>query len=168
MTNGVYSLNDLRDIALPEKISFWPPAVGFWILLGLVVIVLTHIALKKYKKWRVNAYRRAGLLLLKELGDNFSDDNQEATVENISLILKRVALAAYSREKVASLTGDAWLGFLNESYGGKEFLEHPAVLLKDASYRQSKESIIGKDDFKKLLFLAQTWITQHKIGEVEC
>ena len=168
MTNVVYSLNDLRDIALPEKISFWPPAMGFWILLGLVMIVLSYIALKKYKDWSMNAYRRAGLILLKELGDNFSVDNQEATVENISLILKRVALVAYSREKVASLTGDAWLDFLNESYGGKEFLDHPAVLLKDASYHQRKENIVDENDVKKLLFLAQTWITQHEIGEVEC
>ena len=166
MTNSVYSLNDLRDIAMPEPVSFWPPAMGFWIIAGLGAVVLIHIILRKYKTRHASAYRRAGLLLLKEVGENFSDETAETIAGNISLILKRVALVAFPREQVASLTGDAWLSFLNESYGGKEFFDHPGVLLKDAASRPSGENIINRNDSEKLLLLAREWVMQHGTGEI--
>ena len=49
-----------------------------------------------------NAYRRAGLALLA----------RAETAHEISVILIRVALAAFPREQAASLVGEDWRGFL--------------------------------------------------------
>ena len=162
MTNSVYTLNDLREIAIPEPVSFWPPAMGVWIIAGLAAIALAHLTLKRYNIWRANAYRRAGLLLLDEIEDNA--ESLETIVGEISIILKRVALAAFTREQVASLTGEDWLNFLNQSYGGNGFFDNPGHLLKDATCRPNGENAIDRNDSEKLLLLARTWIRQHKRG----
>ncbi len=101
----VLSLSDLQDIVLPAVPPFWPPAPGFWILLFLLVV--SAISFWRWRRilYRKNAYRRAGLELL----------GQAHSVRDVSLVLKRVALAAWPRDRVASLYGSEWADFLNES-----------------------------------------------------
>ena len=36
-------LSQLRDIHLPEAVTFWPPAIGWWLLLALILIGLGFI-----------------------------------------------------------------------------------------------------------------------------
>lgn len=99
------SLSGLQDIVLPGIPALWPPAPGFWILLFLLLI--TVISLWRWRRvlYRRNAYRRAGLELLADA----------QTVYEVSVTLKRVALAAFPREEVASLHDTEWANFLNNS-----------------------------------------------------
>lgn len=98
------SLDNLRDIVVPEPVSWWPLAPG-WILLTALVLVLSVLfGIRRWKQWRANAYRRDALRMIE-------DANAPA---EIATILKRTALAAYPRSKVASLTGDAWCDWLEE------------------------------------------------------
>ncbi len=42
---------ELRDIHLPEAISWWPPAPGWWFLLGSIVFIVIAVFLfKHYQK----------------------------------------------------------------------------------------------------------------------
>jgi len=53
-------LDQLKDIHLPEAVGFWPPALGWWLLAAVfVVILLTGILL--YKRHQKNAYRRSAV-----------------------------------------------------------------------------------------------------------
>ena len=99
------SLSDLQDIVLPAAPPSWPPATGFWVLLLLLVVFA--FALWRWRRLvrQGNAYRRAGLALLADA----------RTVHEVSVTLKRVALAAWPREAVASLHDAEWAGFLNDS-----------------------------------------------------
>lgn len=67
--------------------------------------MIAGVAILVYQ-WRLrrqeNAYRRAGLALLA----------RAETAHEISVILIRVALAAFPREQAASLVGEDWRGFL--------------------------------------------------------
>jgi len=67
--------------------------------------LIAGVAILVYQ-WRLrrqeNAYRRAGLALLA----------RAETAHEISVILIRVALAAFPREQAASLVGEDWRGFL--------------------------------------------------------
>ena len=101
----VLSLSELQDIVLPAVPPFWPPAPGFWILLFLLVVAATSFWRWRRSHYRKNAYRRAGLELLE----------QAHSVRDVSLVLKRVALAAWPRDRVASLYGSEWADFLNDS-----------------------------------------------------
>lgn len=101
------SLENLRDIALPTPIPWWPPAVGWWLVLAFIAIAIAVMLVWAWRTWRANAYRRAALLELKTA----------TTITGIAEILKRTALAAYPRSEVASLSGSAWCQWLEESGG---------------------------------------------------
>ena len=101
----VLSLSDLQDIVLPPAPPAWPPASGFWVLLALLAVLAFSLWRWRRLVRQRNAYRRAGLALLADA----------RTVHEVSVTLKRVALAAWPREAVASLHGSEWAGFLNDS-----------------------------------------------------
>jgi hypothetical protein len=135
MTNQVYSLSKLHDIVVPEPVSWWPPAPGVWVLLCLAAVVVIALAWRFLRSWRSNAYRRAGLALLADAG----------TAYDISVILKRVALAAFPREQVASLHGQDWAAFLNQTCTQCDFLK----VLTDETASE------------KLMAQSRVWITRH-------
>jgi len=95
-----------------------------------------------YETRRRNAYRKAGLLLL--------DD--ATTVHDVAVALKRVALAAFPREQVASLTGDEWAAFLHKTCPGSDF-----------STMVASDSGIEPD--QSLIDLAAVWICHHRVPE---
>ena len=107
------SLSDLNDIVIPDVPAWWPPAAGFWVLFAVVALAAAFIGFRSYRRWMRNRYRRAGLLLLEHA----------ATEHEVSVVLKRVALAAYPRDQVASLYGTGWLNFLSQTWPRATFPE---------------------------------------------
>ena len=142
MSDGA-SLSDLRDIAIPAEPSMWPPAAGFWILLFLLLLMLGAAALHFYTAWRRNAYRRAGIHFLQQC----------LTVYDVSVLLKRVAMAAFSRERVASLHGMEWVDFLNKTGPGSGF----ADLMRDEVDIPAGESLKAA---------AGEWIRRHRTAGI--
>jgi len=134
-----YSLAKLRDIIIPDAPPFWPPAPGLWVAVGVVVLVALFVAWRVYSGVQKNAYRKAGLLLV----------NEAKTAHDISVTLKRVALAAFPREVVASLYGDAWTEFLHKTCPREYF---QALRKPDADTAADA----------KLIKLASTWIQHHR------
>lgn len=104
-------LTDLHDIVLPDPVGFWPPDTGGLLVLGGILICIGLIGLHRYLRRRRDRYRRAGILVLEGA----------ATVRDVSVVLKRVALAAYPRDQVASLYGNEWVAFLNGTCSGTVF-----------------------------------------------
>lgn len=138
------SLSGLQDIVLPGIPALWPPAPGFWILLFLLLVAL--ISLWRWRRilHRRNAYRRAGLELLQ----------QARSVRDVSLVLKRVALAAWPREQVASLYDSEWANFLNSSCAQCRF--EP-----DGWHEPDKPAE------QALISTASNWIRKHRITDLK-
>ena len=107
------SLSDLRDLAIPPEPGFLPLAPGMWLLVAVLFSCLIFISWRLVGKRQANAYRRAGLLLLPGA----------ETVYDVSVLLKRVALAVVPRREVASLHGKAWLEFLATNCPGTDLSE---------------------------------------------
>jgi len=137
-----YSLSNLRDIIVPDAPPFWPPAPGLWVALGVVLLLAFLVAWRIYAGAQKNAYRKAGLLLV----------NEARTAHDISVTLKRVALAVFPREDVASLYGDAWTTFLHKTCPREYF---------QALHKPDAE--IAADT--KLIELASTWIQHHRVPD---
>jgi len=138
------SLDNLRDIVVPEPPPLWPPAPGFWVLAIVILAVVAALFLWWRRARERNAYRRAGLALLKTV----------RTTRDVNVILKRVALAAYPRPTVASLYGDDWVAFL------------------DDRCRRARFSVFGEIDESvevttELRSLARTWIKHHRPPDAE-
>ena len=77
-------------------------------------------------------------------------------VTSLQQLLKRTALTGFPRTSVASLTGEAWVQFLDRSSGSHDFSIGEMELLIDGSYR-SKISI----DVRTMQLFAQQWIKKH-------
>jgi hypothetical protein len=93
------SLDNLRSIVEPPAVSWWPPAPGWWVVAAACGLAALVVAVRRWRVWRANAYRRAALRELSTATD----------VAEIAEILKRTALCAYPRVDVASLSGGAWV-----------------------------------------------------------
>ena len=87
---------------------WWPPAPGWWILAGLMLAFFIGAILW----WRqpTRRLRRMGLRELRRIQSIDADIPQTArTVQNL---LRRYALAAFGPDRVARLSGEAWLQFI--------------------------------------------------------
>lgn len=105
MESANSSLADLSDIVLPAPVEFWPLGQGAYLLLIAILIGVGLLVYLYVGHQRANRYRRIGLNLLATA----------QTVYDVSVVLKRVALAAFPRERVASLYGAPWVEFLNQT-----------------------------------------------------
>jgi len=137
-----YSLSNLRDIVIPDPPPFWPPAPGAWVALAIVVAVVLFVGWRLYMTRKRNAYRRVGLLLL----------SGAKTAHDVSVVMKRVALAAFPRELVASLYGEEWVAFLHKTCPRHHFTE----LVRTDAGAESDQVLIG---------LAGVWIRYHRVPE---
>ena len=64
------SLDRLVDITVPEPISWWPLAPGWWVVTAIVLLAIVAALVVMVRRWRRNAYRRAALAELDSLGEN--------------------------------------------------------------------------------------------------
>ena len=108
------ALSALRDIHLPEAVSLWPPAPGWWVAAGLVVALAVALRLLQLRRRRSVA--RAALRELDGLErDHEGTGDAGAYAVRLSALLRRVALARFPRNEVASLHGATWIDFLNRA-----------------------------------------------------
>jgi hypothetical protein len=101
-------LANLRDIHLPDPITSWVPAPGWWIV-ALTVIGLSLLVFYVRAR-RQGSARRMALRELDVLVATSADLQQLAT--GFSALLRRVAIVRYGAGAVASLHGKAWAEFL--------------------------------------------------------
>ncbi len=150
--NNTDALKGLRDIHLPEPVSFWPPAPGWWVL-AVLIVLLSVMALWLWKRHRRMAYRRAALVELQRLRQALAQGQADIPiVAELSILLRRVAISRYGRQQVAALNGVAWLEFLDRTGRTSNFSTQGRALL-DAPYRRTTLQQI-----EPLLSLAQDWL----------
>lgn len=113
-------LSQLADIHLPEPVSFWPPAPGWWVLAVLLLIavaLLVRQLLKLREKQKICQYALAELdRCLQHLADSGTDLDEARLhyINEVNSVLRRVALVHFPRSNVASLGGAAWVDFIRE------------------------------------------------------
>jgi hypothetical protein len=151
------SLDNLRDLALPPPVPLLPPAPGILILAAGLLAALAIFLWRSYALHRANAYRRAALAELDAIASA-----SQSSVADVSAVLKRAALVAYPRERVAPLTGAAWARFLATT-GGRGFdAAGMDALLADA-FGSARTSDAGA--WKRLLSQARIWVRGHVVAD---
>lgn len=148
---------DLRDIHLAPAVQFWPPAPGWWLLALLAGVALAFLALWLYRRYRRHRQRRRILQELDQLGMTCTRVTAPEFVTAVSTLLRRVALQRHARERVAPLSGAAWLQFLDETGGNGQFTTGVGKLLGDGPYVPYLQEIPAEP----LLALARDWITRN-------
>ncbi len=146
---------DLRDIHAAPAPSFWPPAPGWWLLAVLLLALLLVVGMWLYRRYR---HHREWQLVEAELDRlaALAGDDPAAFATGLSTLLRRIALQHFDRHRVASLTGEAWLQFLDQTGGSEEFSRGIGQRLIDAAYRPEPDEV----PVEPLLTLARRWIRQ--------
>ena len=147
-------LQEMHDIDLPGGLFFWPPAPGWWIMATLFLSLAILGACGWHRRGRL---RRAALGELGRLRERHqAGGDQQQLVAELSLLLRRLALAIAPRKQVAGLHGTAWLGYLDRTSGSSEFSRGAGQVLRDLPYRSH-----GGADVPRLLELVELWIRRN-------
>ena len=151
------SLDLLNDIVLPEGVSWWPPAPG-WYLVGIALgIALLALAWRGWRKWKKNQYRRQALRELASIRANGDVD----ALGRIPALLKRTALSAWPRTLVASLSGPDWHQFLDRTAGTDDFGSGAGQVLDRLSYGSDQSAKPSAAERDTALKAAEKWIRRH-------
>lgn len=151
-------LDQLADIHLPDPVSWWPLAPGWWMLLGLAVSIFIAVALLVAARKR-NAYRRQAVAELEQIYLQLTQHQQTAQyLQQVNALLKRVALTRYRQQFNPSIKGQDWLRWLDTSCPKLpgSFAKSAEQLLVHGLYQPDPQG-----DFPALQQLALAWIKLH-------
>ncbi len=143
----------LRDIHLPDPVSWWPFAPGWWILLFLFVVLLfalPHII----KKLKLKPINKIALEEFNKIQQQYATNHDDKLlVQQISILLRRTCMSLSGRQQAASTIGDDWITHLNLLSDREIFTKEMSQLLVTAPYQ--KETDI---DATQLLSVCHSWI----------
>lgn len=107
-------LGKLQDIHYPAPVSLWPLAFG-WIILFCMICFGTLLSIYLYIRYQRKIYAKKIILQRLAVIRNNEFSSEVNIFEELSMLLKRAALYAFPREKVAGLCGESWLQFLDST-----------------------------------------------------
>lgn len=151
-------LDQLHDIDGLDPVSAWPLAIGWWILIGVGIMLALALVIY-FVRWL--AFRRSWkhdtLQKLALLEKSLSDANAREAAITLSEYLRRISLRRFSRKECAGLTGEAWLRWL-ASHDPKKFDwgEKGAVLI-DMPYAPQHVTL-SASQIKELIHAARSWV----------
>jgi len=136
----------------PDPVQFTFETVGWPILGTLVIVILVIAGFFIYRNYRRNQYRREALRTL----DQISQPDQVLT---IFMVLKKTAIHAFGREKVAGLSGNEWLKFLERTGKNIHIIDQEKHV--ESSLYQSEP--LPEDAQHQILSNAKKWIRTHAV-----
>jgi hypothetical protein len=142
-------LDKLHDFYQPPPPARTPQTIGWYVLFAIAALIVLWLVIHSAWRWLRNRYRREALHELELL-----------PAEQFSTLLKRTALTVWPREKVASLSGDAWLEFLSSTAKSDSFGHSPGNRLEEIALRQVT---LSDDDERALRAIAAEWIRRHRV-----
>ena len=152
-------LQELRDVHMPDPISWWPLAWGWWMVAGSLIIV-GGLALWAWLYRQRTQSRRAALVQLGRVKEQYATqaDDHWAIVQ-LSHLVRRYALATFPRSQVAGLSGQAWLQFLDHTGQTNQFSHGPGQSLGSGPFQPQ-----GSGSVADLIPLIERWIKNVQRG----
>lgn len=148
------NINGLRDIHLPDAISWWPPAIGWWILLAFVIAAFIFIP-KLYRRMTFTPLKKVAHNAFQNIIDKYNENNDDSVfVIKTSQFLRQTAMSYCGREGVAQLTGEKWVQALNNLTEQNYFNEELKQTLINAPYQKNVNI-----DAEQLINTVQNWLS---------
>lgn len=144
----------LRDIHLPDPISWWPLAFGWWLAFGAgcVLILATYILLRKYFK---PTLRKEAINTLDCIEKTFhAHEDAVASLCELSTFLRRAMLSQKNAIDIAGVTGEAWLELLDQQLASHEFSQGVGRILLHGPYLPA----VDKQEVTALFHLCRRWV----------
>jgi hypothetical protein len=143
----------LRDIHIPEAISWWPPAFGWWLVAICTPLLLGFLYWLYKRLTRKTALKTARKLFKVLKNDPMLDDRTK--IAELSALLRRVAVSIDTRSQVAGLAGQHWLRYLDGTVKGAPFSEGPGRVFLDTHYQKSVPAELPIQD---VFQLCEDWL----------
>lgn len=149
-------LEALRDIHLPQAVSWWPLAPGWWALMVLAVVAVVALIVARAMRRRTVRYRAlAELDALRRRRDLDVADGALA----IEVLLKRVVLQRAHLSDHAATHGTRWVSVLAEGPDGMPL--EIATYIAAAPYAARAANENEAPDREALFASARRWIRRH-------
>lgn len=144
----------LRDIHLPDPVSWWPLAFGWWLAFGLLIffIILVCAIIRKLLKATLRKEASKALNLIEQTFIETEDGPQ--CLSELSALLRRVVVSRKDALTSAGITGKAWLELLDRPLKEPEFSRGAGQILLAGPYQRE----VQKEDVSKLLQLCRKWV----------
>ena len=132
-------LQQLKDVHFPADPSFWPLALGWWILGLLIVGLLVYGFIVGYQYYQARrpiryARRQLAQLFLQVQSEDLST-SEFVTASNA--LLKRLYVHALGRHHYAQLAGPLWLAELDQQSNSNLFTNGPGAALGDHRFAKN-------------------------------
>jgi hypothetical protein len=149
-------LAGLRDIHLPDAVSLWPLAPGWW-LIAAAIAVAVGLAIWSRRR-HLASVRRAAMRELDDLCHQFDADGDSVSLaEHLSALLRRVALVRFGQTHVAPLHGPRWVEFLTDATRSGAFPSDVATQIEHTMYAGPKATP-DPEQVKAWLTAGRRWI----------
>lgn len=156
---GNYLLKSLSETQAPNSVDWWPQTIGWQILF---LIGLVSIGLKVYRvirKYHHNNYRREALAWLQSLPD-YRVTDPDVLYSQLPSLLRKVALSAYKRDEVCTLSNDSWLQWLDQQCEKTSFTTLPSSAFNQLAYVPNYNVDINTMD--TIVTEVTLWIKHHR------
>jgi len=160
-------LQNLHEILLPDPVNWMPQTIGWYAVIGLILLVVVCWFYGRLRRFRKNRYRRLALAELAIIeGELQRPERRNKALAEIPVLLKQTALSTFPRSEVASLSGENWLAFLDKTMGGKNFTEDEGRLLPELAYApEPRIAELSDERIGNLVKLTRRWIKIHMRSE---
>jgi len=155
----------IKDIHLPNAITDWPIAFGWWLLLTLfITCVLAGLYFWQQKR-KQEASKKAALQLLDRQYAQFKANNDALLfLQQSNQILKRFCLQEYPH--AVSLSGSSWANFLPEQLPK----DNHKALFNDSLKQAIGQGLYQQDcqfNVHNLYQACSTWLKHNKPSDTK-
>ena len=163
MNPNVPGIEQLKELALPAPVSYAPQTWGWWVLLGLLVMTSLIVAVRRYRQWRRDRYRREALARLAQLQQRSGDLN---ALRELPELLKRVALSmpATSPQGPAALGKADWQAFLQRHSTHPLPADFSAQLALLAYAPDATLRALPHEQRQQLFVTCRHWMEHHRVA----
>ncbi len=147
-------LNQMADIRSIDNVSWWPLAIGWWLILIIIILIIGSTlswhfyCAYKHSQWQF--FIKQELLKLEKAP-------HQQNMAKLSEILRKITLQKFPRYKCASLTDKAWLKWLSQHDPNKFNWEQHGKSLLTLPYAPQNKTINQKE-YTALIQAIKGWL----------
>ncbi|MEC4728902.1 DUF4381 domain-containing protein [Shewanella sp. D64] len=143
------ALEALKDIHTPAIVENWPIALGYWLVLLILVSTLIFSVVWLTRRYKRAAAKRAVIIELELL-----DINSANISVDINTLIKRAAISYLPREQVAGLQGQIWYAWMDQQ------VKHATPALHRLLDLRYQKQGLTTDEAQELKQLAKLWLKE--------
>lgn len=158
---------ELEPLIAPPAVSWWPLAPGWWFLAALLLSLVLLVRLRPWQRWMqkeaataepsLDPQRQAALVELAQLSKPYGDQPASQWLQQINALLKRLCRIRYPDDHPHTLSGRAWLAFLDNRCPAAGLTRW--MVLVEGAYRA--ECRLDDKAIQGLEQSVQIWIRKH-------